>query len=170
MLGRPRLPYRAFYAIVGEMRADGRRWLELALLSLMSALLLRAQQTNIPADLRKLDSQRLGFTGYPPMTYDHVFLSCPSDGACTRKDKFRVAPIPPGCRILTVSNGDGRGTDQVRSYEITLNGRRVLMSSGARYANVPVKLRTSNTIRVVLSGGPQSKLSVLIAYDPRRPK
>lgn len=132
--------------------------------------LLRAQETNIPSDIRKLDIQKLGFTGYPPLAYDHIFLSCPSEGACTRTDKFRIDPMPPGCCILTVSNGDGRGTAEVRSYEIVLNGKRVVASSKTRYANVPVRLRASNTIRVVLSGGPQSKLSVLIAYDPRPSK
>jgi hypothetical protein len=158
-----------FCAIVREMRADGRRWLVLALISLMSARLLNAQDTQIPPDIQKLDPQKLGFTGYPPMTYDHIFLSCPSDGACTRTDKFRVDPMPPGCCILTVRNGDGRGTDEVRSYEIVLNDQRVA-SSHARHTNVPVKLRTSNTIRVVLSAGPQSKLWVFIAYDPRQSK
>ena len=141
----------------------------LALLSLMNARLLRAQETNIPPDVRKLDTQEQGFTDYPPMTFEHLFLSCPSEEACTRTDKFRVDPMPPGCCILTVSNGDRRGTDEVRSYEIVLNGKRVA-SSHARHANVPIKMRASNTIRVILSGGPQSKLYVLIAYDPRQSK
>jgi hypothetical protein len=131
--------------------------------------LLQMQETNIHPDIRKLDTQKLGFTGYPPMTYEHVFLSCPSEEACTRTDKFRIDPMPPGCCILTVSNGDGRGTDEVRSYEIVLNDQRVA-SSHTRHTNVTVKLRASNTIRVILSGGPQSKLSVLIVYDPRQSK
>jgi len=159
-----------FCAIVREMRADGRRRLVFALISLMSPRLLNAQDTKLPPDIRKLDTQKLGFTGYPPLPYEHIFLSCPFEGACTRTDKFRTDPMPPGCCILTVSNGDGHGTDEVRRYEIVLNGKRVLVSSQAGYPNVPVKLRASNTIRVVLSGGPQSRLSVFISYDPRQSK
>ena len=162
-------PRRFFCAIVCEMYAGARGWLALALLSLVSTRLLSAQEPNVPTGLQKLDPQKPGFTGYPPMTYDHVFLSCPSDGACTRTDKFRVDPMPHGCCILTVRNGDGRGTDQVHSYEIFLNGKRVA-SNSSQYANAPVKLRGSNTIRVALSGGPQSKLSVMISYDPRHSK
>lgn len=139
-----------------------RRWLEFVVLSLVSVSLLNTRKVDGPPDLQKLDPQKLGFTGYPPTAYDHVFLSCPLDGACTRTDRFRVDPMPPGCCILTVRNGDGRGTDEIHSYEIFLNGKRIVSSNHSPHVDTPVKLRTSNTIRVVLSGGPQSRLSVMI--------
>src|SRR5258708_30918086 len=60
--------------------------------------------------------------GYPPSVFMQSFLSCSSDVPCTRTDNFRVNPVPTGCCILTVTNGDGRGTDEVRSYEVFLNG------------------------------------------------
>jgi len=98
------------------------------------------------------------FTGYPPSVYMNFFLSCPSDGPCTREDTFRVDPIPRGCCTLVVSNGDGRGTDEVRSYEIFLNGERVVVRADhSQNAQAPLKLRSSNTLKVILTGSPQSK-------------
>jgi len=63
-----------------------------------------------------------GFTGYPPSVYMHSFLACVSDVPCAQTDKFRLDQVPTGCCVLIVSNGDGRGTDEVRSYEVFLNG------------------------------------------------
>jgi hypothetical protein len=62
------------------------------------------------------------FTGYPPSVYMNLFLSCPSDGPCIREDTFSIDPLPRGCCTMLVTNGDGRGTDEVRSYDIFLNG------------------------------------------------
>ena len=108
------------------------------------------------------------FTGYPPSVYMNFFLSCPSDGPCVREDTFHV-DAPHGCCTMLVTNGDGRGTDEVRSYDIFLNGERVV-SAGSQNAQGPVKLQTSNTLKVILTGNPQSKIFVLIAYDPRESK
>ena len=105
-----------------------------------------------------------GFTGYPPSVYINVFLSCPSDGPCVREDTFRVDPIPHGCCTMLVTNGDGRGTDEVRSYDIFLNGERVVPAPSQ---NGHIKLQSSNTLKVILAGDPHSKISVLITYDPR---
>lgn len=107
------------------------------------------------------------FTYYPPSVYMNVFLSCPSDGPCIREDTFRVDPIPHGCCTMLVTNGDGRGTDEVRSYDIFLNGERVVP---APVQNGPIKLQSSNTLKVILTGDPHSKIFVLIAYDPRESK
>lgn len=107
------------------------------------------------------------FAGYPPSVYMNVFLSCPSDGPCIREDTFRVDPLPHGCCTMLVTNGDGRGTDEVRSYDIFLNGERVFP---AHSQNETIKLQRSNTLKVILSGDPHSKIFVLIAYDPRESK
>jgi hypothetical protein len=109
-------------------------------------------------------------TGYPPFVYMNSFLSCPSDGPCIREDTFRVDPIPRGCCTLEVTNGDGRGTDEVRSYEIFLNGERVVLPDHPPNAQAPLELQSSNTLKVILTGSPQSKLFVLITYDPRESK
>jgi len=107
-------------------------------------------------------------TGYPPSVYMQPFFPCSSDAPCTRTDNFRLDPVPNGCCILTVTNGDGRGTDEVRSYEMFLNGKRVVPADHSRNAQAPVKVLRSNTVKVILTGEPYSKVFVLIAYDPQQ--
>jgi hypothetical protein len=65
---------------------------------------------------------------------------------------------------LIVTNGDGQGTDEVRSYEVFLNGERVVPTDHSRNTQAAVKLRATNTLKVVLSGAPHSKVFVLFAY------
>jgi hypothetical protein len=110
------------------------------------------------------------FTGYPPSVYMNFFLSCPSDGPCIREDTFRVDPLPRGCCTILVTNGDGRGTDEVSSYEIFLNGERAVPAGNSQNTQGTVKLQSSNALKVILRGSPQSKIFVLIAYDPRESK
>ena len=64
---------------------------------------------------------------------------------------------------------DGRGTDEVRSYDTFLNDEKVV-PAGSQNAQGPVRLQSSNTLKVILTGSPHSKILVLIAYDPRQPK
>ena len=109
------------------------------------------------------------YTGYPPSVYMNFFLSCSSDGPCIREDTFRVDPLPRRCTIL-VTNGDGRRTDEVSSYEIFLNGERAVAAGNSQNTQGTVKLQSSNTLKVILRGSPQSKIFVLIAYDPRETK
>ena len=108
------------------------------------------------------------YTGYPPSVYMQFFLACSSDKPCTRTDNFRVDSVPNGCCILTVTNGDGRGTGEARSYEVFLNGKRVVPVDHSRNAQAQVKVLRSNTLKVILTGEPFSKVYVLIAYDPRK--
>jgi general secretion pathway protein G len=114
-------------------------------------------------DGRTEPQQRL--TGYPPSVYMQFFLACSSDTPCTRTDVFRVDRVPSGCCILTVTNGDGQGTDEARSYEVFLNDERVIPTDHSRNAQATVKLLQRNTLKVILSGAPHSKLFILIAYD-----
>jgi hypothetical protein len=100
----------------------------------------------------------------------HSFIACSSDGLCTRTENFRVDPMLEGCCVLTVTNGDGQGTDEARSYEVFLNGTRVIPTEHSRYAKATIKLRRSNTLKVILNGQPSSKVFVLVAYDPRQSK
>lgn len=110
------------------------------------------------------------YTGYPPSVYLHFFLACSPDKPCTRTDSFRVDSVPNGCCILTVTKGDGRGTDEAASYEVFLNGTRVVPVGHSRSAQASVKVLPSNTLKVILTGEPSSKVFVLIAYDPRKSK
>jgi hypothetical protein len=118
----------------------------------------------------KADNAKQGVTGYPPAVYMHVFLACPGDKPCAQTEDFRVDPVPRGCCVLTVTNGDGRGADEVSSYEVFLNGQRVLPLGGTRNAQAAVKVPKNNTLRVILTGEAHSKVFILVAYDPRESK
>ena len=71
---------------------------------------------------------------------------------------------------MTVTNGDGRGADEVSSYEVYLNGESVLPPAGKRNAAVATKIIQHDEIKVTLTGKPNSKVFVLITYDPRESK
>jgi len=118
----------------------------------------------------KAEQPSQGFTGYPPGVYMHTFLACVSDAPCAQTDKFHLDRVPTGCCLLVVTNGDGHGTDEVRTYEVFLNGKRIVATSDSQNAPAAVKLRNTNTLKVVLSGAPHSKLFVLLTYDPRQTK
>jgi hypothetical protein len=107
--------------------------------------------------------------GYPPSVYMQFFRACSADKPCSRKDEFRADLSPKGCCVLTVTNGDGSSANEVTSYQVFLNGKRVLPTR-AGDAQVAVKLRQNNALKVVLLGEPSSKVFILIAYDPRQPK
>ncbi len=134
-----------------------------AFVCLMSTAPIRAQGT-------KTDNAKEGVTGYPPAVYMHLFQACPGDKQCAQTGDFRVDPVPKGCCVLTVTNGDGRGGDEVSSYQVFLNGERVLPLSRARNAEATVKVHKNNTLKVILAGGPDSKVFILVAYDPRESK
>jgi len=69
-----------------------------------------------------------------------------------------------------VTNGNGPGKDEVRSFEVILNGKGVIPADHSQNAHATVAVQTSNTISVTLTGEPGSKVFVLIAYDPRQSK
>ncbi|HVR26413.1 MAG TPA: hypothetical protein VMU26_24175 [Candidatus Polarisedimenticolia bacterium] len=71
---------------------------------------------------------------------------------------------------MTVTNGNGQGKDEVRSFEVTLNGKNVVSSDHSPSAQATVAVQMSNNIKVILTGEPSSKVLVLIAYDPRQSK
>ncbi len=98
------------------------------------------------------------------------FQACSSDKPCTRTEDFRVDPLPKGCCILTVTNGNGLGKDEVRSFEVFLNRKNVIPADHSRNAQATVAVQTSNTIKVILTVEASSKVLVLIAYDPRQSK
>jgi hypothetical protein len=129
-----------------------------------------ATPTPLRAQDAKMDNPKPAFTGYPPAVYKHFFIACPGDKPCIRKENFHVDRVPKGCCVLTVTNGDGRGTDEVSSYEVFLNGRRVAPIGETRNAQAAVKVQQDNTLRVVLVGGPHSKVFILVGYDPRESK
>jgi hypothetical protein len=123
-----------------------------------------------PFTTQKATENHQRFTGYPPSVYMHFFLPCSSDAPCTRTAKFQVDPVPDGCCILMVTNGDGRGTDEVKNYKVILNGETVVAAGHSGNAQADVKLARSNTLKVALTGEPHSKIFVLIAYGPRQSK
>lgn len=110
------------------------------------------------------------FTGYPPSVYMGVFQACSSDHPCSRTQDFHIDPVPKGCCILTVTNGNGQGKDEVRSFEVFLNSKNVLDTDRSQGAQTRVAVQTGNTIKVILTGEPSSKVLVVIAYDPRQSK
>jgi hypothetical protein len=122
------------------------------------------------ARLMAQDRPQQGFTGYPPSVYMQFFPACSSDKPCKRTEDFRVDPLPKGCCILTVTNGNGLGKEEVRRFEVLLNGKSVIPADHSPNPQVTVAVRTSNTIKVILTGEPNSKVFVLIAYDPRQSK
>jgi|SRR5215470_7590740 len=107
------------------------------------------------------------FSGYPPTVYMHTFFACPRQ-VCTRKDSLEIDSIPPGCCLLTISNGDGHGTDEVQSYEIFVNHKLIASSHHKSKDFASLRLRRRNTVEARLRGEGQSKLSVMIVYDARQ--
>jgi hypothetical protein len=102
-----------------------------------------------------------------PEVYSRVFPACSAERSCSRTSKFHVETVPKGCCLLTVTNGDGWGTDEVNSYEVFLNGKRVLGSGETR---TEVRVGRNNALKVALVGKLYARLSVVITYDPREPK
>jgi len=166
--------FRAVLQVAGAPvgRSDGPR---LAVPTITSDLpnVVTAKSSAKPSvggDLGLVALEEGTFTGYPPSVYMQFFTACSADKPCTRREEFRVDSVPKGCCVLTVTNGDGRGAGEVRSYEIFFNGRRVLPTGNDRNAQAAVKVLQNNTLKVVLIGGPRSKVSILLAYDPRESK
>jgi hypothetical protein len=96
--------------------------------------------------------------------YSKLFIACRLHRPCSQTSKFHVELVPKeGCSLI-VTNGDGRGSDEVSSYQIFLNGKRVLTAGEVRTA---VIVRRDNTLKVVLAGKPHSKISILIASVPQ---
>jgi len=67
--------------------------------------------------------------------------------------------VPKGCCILTVTNGNGLGKDEVRSFEVFLNGKSVVPSDHSPNAQATVAVQPSNTIKVILTGEPVPRYS-----------
>lgn len=101
----------------------------------------------------------------PPSVYSELFLGCGSGVPCTRQKTFPVDPVPSGSCLLAVRNGDGRGTDEARSYEVFLNGERVIPVHHSGNAQVRVKVLSNNTLKVVLTGESFRKVFVEILCD-----
>lgn len=72
-------------------------------------------------------------------------------------------------------NGNGKGGNEVRRYDVYLNGVHVVGSDALRsiapsgHVKANVKIASRNTLRVVLVGDPTSTVFVVISYDPRQP-
>jgi hypothetical protein len=107
------------------------------------------------------------FTFYPPSVYMNAFLACMADSTCVRTENFEVHSVPTGCCVLLLTNGNGSGNDEVRNYEVSLNGTSVIPAGHSRSARASVKILKSNTLKVTLTGEPNSKVFILIAYDPQ---
>lgn len=97
--------------------------------------------------------------------YSEVFLGCGSGVPCTRQKLFPVDPLPSGSCSLSVQNGDGRGTDEARSYEVFLNSEKVIPVHYSGNAQVHVKVLSKNTLTVVLTGEAFRKVFVDILCE-----
>jgi hypothetical protein len=135
--------------------------LRAALLFCVSALPLVSTSST-----RRIEAYQ--FTGYPPSVYMNFFQPCSPDATCTKKDVFRIDPIPQGCCDLLVTNGDGQGKDEVHSYEVFFNDERYIQPTNARSSGARVKAQKLNNIRVRLSGETGSKIMVLLTYNPSK--
>jgi hypothetical protein len=138
-------------------------WLAFASLCILGTAFFFAQESRIghPAQT---------FTSYPPSVYMGLFQPCSSESPCTRIDEFHVNPVPKGCCLLEVTNGDGLGKTEVNSFEVSLNGTKVIRADHSQHPQAAVNLQPSNTIEVILTGEPNSKVFVFISYDPRQSK
>jgi hypothetical protein len=117
-----------------------------------------------PTTARKTQRyQCKAFTGYPPSVYTQFFQACSPEKPCTRTDDFRVDPLPKGCCIMLLTNGDGKGNDEVHAYEVFLNGKRFLPEGDSRNAQAAASVQASNKIKLVLTGKPDAKVFVLIS-------
>jgi hypothetical protein len=130
-------------------------------LLLVAATLLACQEAK--------NGPKQTFTGYPPSIYMQEFHACSSD-PCSKTEEFRVDHVPDGCCVLTVTNGNGQGKNEVRSYEVFLNDQRVIPAGGSRNAHSAIKVAQRNTLRLILRGDPSSKVFILVAYQPRESK
>jgi hypothetical protein len=95
------------------------------------------------------------------------FHACTDSAPCEKTAEFRIDPIPPGCCTLVVTNGNGLGKNEVRGYEIFLNAERVIPKTGAQGAHAAVKPTNRNFLKAVVTGDPDAKIFILLAYDPR---
>jgi len=140
-----------------------------ASVKLYSRLSATSAASLTPAAVPVVNPQQT-FTGYPPSVYMQSFQACSLDQPCTRTEDFRVDPLPKGCCALLLANGGGKGSDEVQTYEVFLNGKSVLASRQPPNGVANVTLVASNRIEMVLTGKPGSKVFVLITYDPRSAK
>jgi len=98
--------------------------------------------------------------------YIDLFRPCAAQTPCIRTERFQVDPMPKGCCTLTVSNGDGQGHKEARSYEVFLNGKKVILTAHSGNTQVLVTLLQRNTLKVVLAGESHAMMSVQITSDP----
>jgi len=73
--------------------------------------------------------------------------------------------VPNGSCVLAVRNGDGHGTDEARSYEVFLNDESMVPVHRSGNAKAPVRVLSSNTLKVVLTGESFRKVFVEILCD-----
>jgi len=113
------------------------------------------------------DAQKKTFM--EPLLYGNGFKACGPDAFCTRTVDFALKSIPNDCCVLEVFNGRSKDR-QVGSYEVFLNGDRIITPRNSEYASAAVRLSNQNNLKVVLKGEPQSGIMVMFAYAPPRPK
>lgn len=104
-----------------------------------------------------------------PQLHSEVFAACPAEQRCSRTSTFHVKSVPPACCFLVaypVSDAGGRSTDDLSGYQVFLNGKEVSTSNGVR---TRVMLRRSNALKVVLPRRSNTRICVLIFYDPSEP-
>lgn len=65
-------------------------------------------------------------------------------------------------------NGGGNKQRAVHSYEVYLNGDRVIPTATSEYSHATVKASTLNSVKVVLVGEPTASIMLVLSYDPQR--
>lgn len=97
---------------------------------------------------------------------DEVFAASRGAGApAPSREEFSVTD-PEIARVLTLVNGDMRGAHRVSSAIISVNGQKVFTEKDFRQnvarLEVPVSVKTENTITAELRGEPGATITVLI--------
>jgi hypothetical protein len=98
--------------------------------------------------------------------YTQVFSGC-FEPSCIRTDTFRIGSLPNANCMLQVQNGDGRGTDEARSYEVFFNEDRVIAAHRSGNAQAHVKVLSNNAVKVVLTGEVFRRLFIEIVCDAK---
>src|SRR5215469_3145131 len=105
-----------------------------ATLTIGALVLLTIGGFRLASYKRAILASEQGFTFYPPSVYMRVFPGCVADSPCVTSESFEVRSVPTGCCVLILTNGDGASHDEVGSYEVFLNEKRVIPEGRSRNA------------------------------------
>jgi hypothetical protein len=123
---------------------------------------------------RKYEVYKIGDAGYEPVAFFEGFSQFPGGlpGGPARVQAEDFPASQPGATyVITIANGDGRGVPPVASAEIRLNGELLAgaekVNRNSRYLTLPVTVKATNRIEVLVTG--QEGSALYIGVGPERP-